>query len=165
VVVAVRHGFVQRDGDIVDVDGSSPLGFSVAPGPYRVVVRHRNHFGCMSAGDITLGPVTVPFDLRTTTTPVFGTNARKTVGSTAFLWAGNVLPDTFIKYSGASNDRDPILTTVGGSVPTATVAGYLPADVNLDGTVRYVGAGNDRDPILVNVGGAVPTATIVEQLP
>lgn len=165
VMVAVRHGLVQRDGDIVDVDGSSPLGFVVAPGPYRVVVRHRNHFGCMSGGDITLGPATVLFDLRNTTTPVFGSNARKTIGSAAFLWAGNVLPDTFIKYSGAGNDRDPILAAVGGSVPTATVVGYHAADVNMDGTVKYVGPGNDRDPILVNVGGSVPTATISEQLP
>lgn len=165
VVVAVRHGLIQRDGDIVDVDGSSPLAFSVAPGPYRVAVRHRNHFGCLSANDVILGPVNVPFDLRSSATPVFGTNARKVVGATSFLWAGNVLPDDVIKYSGSANDRDPILTAIGGSVPTASVTGYLPADVNLDGTVKYVGTGNDRDPILLNVGGSVPTATIVEQLP
>lgn len=165
VVVAVRHGFIQRDGDIVDVDGSSPLAFNVAPGPYRVVVRHRNHFGCMSANDVVLGPVTVILDLRNATTPTFGTNARKVQGATAFLWAGNVLPDDLLKYSGAANDRDPILTAVGGSVPTATVTGYLAADVNLDGAVKYVGPGNDRDPLLVNIGGSVPTATLSEQLP
>ena len=63
------------------------------------------------------------------------------------------------------NDRDPILVAVGGTVPTATVSGYLPTDVNMDGRVKYTGSVNDRDPILVNVGGTVPTNTRVEQLP
>ena len=165
VVVAARHGLIQRDGDIVDMDGTSPLGFAVAPGPYRVAIRHRNHFGCMSASDVTLGQVSIALDLRNAATPVFGTNARKVSGASAFLWAGNVLPDDAIKYSGPANDRDPILSAIGGSVPTASVTGYLAEDVNLDGAVKYVGPGNDRDPILVNIGGSIPTATISEQLP
>ena len=49
--------------------------------------------------------------------------------------------------------------------PTATTTGYLPTDVNMDGTVKYAGANNDRDPILVNIGGTVPTAVRTEQLP
>jgi len=165
VVVAVRHGLIQRDGDIVDMDGTSPLGFAVAPGAYHVAVRHRNHFGCMGASDVTLGAVAAVLDLRSGATAVFGTNARKVSGASAFLWAGNVLPDDAIKYTGPANDRDPILSAIGGSVPTASVTGYLAEDVNLDGAVKYVGPGNDRDPILVNIGGSIPTATISEQLP
>jgi hypothetical protein len=45
------------------------------------------------------------------------------------------------------------------------VAGYLGADINLDGMVKYTGAENDRDKILVNVGGAVPTSIREEQVP
>jgi hypothetical protein len=164
-VVAVRHGLLQRDGDIVDMDGSSLLGFAVAPGAYRVAVRHRNHFGCMGASNVTLGEAAAVLDLRSAATAAFGTNARRVSGASAFLWAGNVLPDDAIKYSGPANDRDPILSAIGGSVPTASVTGYLPADVNLDGAVKYVGPGNDRDPILLSIGGSVPTAIIIEQLP
>ena len=54
---------------------------------------------------------------------------------------------------------------MGGTVPTATVSGYLSTDVNMDGTAKYTGTGNDRDPILINVGGTVPTNTRTEQLP
>jgi hypothetical protein len=81
------------------------------------------------------------------------------------LWAGNALRDVVIRYTGGNNDRDPILVRVGGAVPTNTVAGYWPEDVNLDGVVKYTGPANDRDPILVNIGGTVPTSTREEQLP
>lgn len=81
------------------------------------------------------------------------------------LWAGNVDPDTWLLYTGQDNDRDPILTAVGGSVPTNTVSLYSGADVNMDGTVKYTGQDNDRDPILTNVGGSVPTNALQEQLP
>ena len=73
--------------------------------------------------------------------------------------------DAELKYTGANNDRDPILVAVGGSVPTATAVGYRLEDVTMDGTTKYTGAGNDRDPILVNVGGSVPTSVRSEQLP
>ena len=76
-----------------------------------------------------------------------------------------MLRDADLKYTGASNDRDPILVAVGGSVPTATTYGYRMEDVNMDGVTKYTGAGNDRDPILVNVGGSVPTSVRAEQLP
>lgn len=45
-VVSTRAALLQRDGDIVDMDGISPVKFtgSVA-GNYYVAVRHRNHLG------------------------------------------------------------------------------------------------------------------------
>jgi len=76
-----------------------------------------------------------------------------------------VLRDNALRYTNASNDREPILSAIGGVVPTGTVTGYLPGDTNLDGTVRYTGSANDRDPILQNIGGVVPTNTRTEQVP
>ncbi len=70
-----------------------------------------------------------------------------------------------IRYTGAENDRDPILAQVGGTLPTGTWVGYTNNDVNMDGVVKYTGANNDRDPILMNIGGSVPTSTVAEQLP
>ncbi len=63
------------------------------------------------------------------------------------------------------DDRDPILTRNGGTVPTNTVSGYYTEDINLDGLVKYTGADNDRDPVLATIGGTVPTAVRVAQLP
>jgi hypothetical protein len=46
VIVQRRAGLIQRDGDIVDLDGVSPLTFTGgASGNYYVTVRHRNHLG------------------------------------------------------------------------------------------------------------------------
>lgn len=164
-VVEARAGLLQRDGDVVGVDGLSALGFCSPPDNYRIAVRHRNHLGCMTGAEVALSSTSTVVDLRIPAVAIYGTNARKVVGNLRTLWSGNVLRDGTLRYTGQANDRDPILTIIGGAVPTATAGGYHLADVNLDGTVRYVGAGNDRDPILSNIGGSVPTNTLLEQLP
>jgi len=55
---------LQRDGDIVNADGTSPLFFSgIAGGNYYVSIKHRNHLGVMSAAAQALAyaPTTVDF--------------------------------------------------------------------------------------------------------
>ncbi len=79
--------------------------------------------------------------------------------------AGDGTGDNVVMYTGTGNDRDLVLSRIGGSVPTLTAIGYYREDVNMDGVVKYTGSANDRDPILVNVGGTVPTATRAAQLP
>ena len=81
------------------------------------------------------------------------------------MWAGNAWLDGLLRYVGNGNDRDPILTVIGGSVPTNTANGYYLEDTNLSGVVKYTGSENDRDIILLNIGGSVPTNTRAEQLP
>lgn len=164
-VLHARHALLQRDGDIVDTDGVSAVAFPVSSGSFRVAVRHRNHLGCMTAGNVTLGPSAVNLDLTLPGTATYGTDARKTVGALRVLWAGNALRDGQLRYLGISNDRDPILTRIGGALPTTVVPGYWIEDTNTDGNVKYTGAGNDRDIILGNVGGTTPTAVKLEQLP
>ncbi|MBK6628780.1 MAG: hypothetical protein IPG35_14510 [Flavobacteriales bacterium] len=51
-VLEAGAALVQRDGDVVAVDGTSPLGFCLAAGSYHVAVRHRNHLGVMTAQPI-----------------------------------------------------------------------------------------------------------------
>jgi hypothetical protein len=157
---------VQRDGDVVELDGKSPVAMGLANGvSYHVAVKHRNHLGAMTASSLTLGAAPTTLDLTQSATPTWGTDARKTVGAAMVLWPGNTNGDGTIKYTGSGNDRDPILVSVGGSIPTATATGYLPTDVNMDGTVKYTGSANDRDPILVSVGGSIPTAIRTQQVP
>ena len=164
-VIATRTALVQRDGDVVGLDGASPIAFDAAPGNYAIAIRHRNHLGAMTANAIALSSTAAIVDFTDPATLTYGTNAQKQVGMKMMLWAGNTNGDGALKYTGANNDRDPILVRVGGTVPTGTAAGYFSEDVNLDGVVKYTGANNDRDPILVNSGGAVPTSTRTEQLP
>lgn len=165
-IVATRCALVQRDGDVVDKDGVSPVVFLAGPGSYHVAARHRNHLGVMTAAPIALNGSVFSLDLTQVSTATFGTEACKAINGRQVLWAGNVLRDGTLRYTGENNDRDPVLQSIGGSTPTNTSAlGYFPEDVNMDGVTRYTGNGNDRDPVLLNVGGSVPTNTRVEQLP
>ena len=79
-----------------------------------------------SHGDLGHHPMLV--DLAAAGTPTFGTDARRVLGAAAVLWAGEVEPDGLVKYTGVSNDRDPILQAIGGTVPTNSISGYLRSD-------------------------------------
>ncbi len=164
-LVATRNALVQRDGDIVDVDGISPVTFAANSGSYFIAVRHRNHLGCMSASALAFNASPITVDFRSGATATFGTDARKTIGSIRALWTGNVTRDDRLAYTGNNNDRDPILSAIGGVVPTAVINGYRMEDVNLDGAVKYTGTANDRDMILSNIGGVGPTNIRFEQIP
>jgi hypothetical protein len=165
MVVASRAALLQRDGDIVDVNGTSPVTFSIAPDNYFVAIRHRNHLGMRTVSSIALSNSATSLDFTTMTIPsvVYGTNPLKDLGGKLGLYMGNVIQDGILKYSGSSNDRLPILTKIGGTNITATVNGYFSEDCNMDGVVKYSGSSNDRLPILTNIGGTNITATIQEQ--
>ncbi len=164
-IIASRNALVQRDGDVVDVDGVSPVTFQAPAGSHFIAARHRNHFGVMTAAPVLLGSAPLPLDLTSAATSVYGTDARKDVAGVQVLWSGNVLQDDELKYVGVSNDRDPILQRVGSTTPNSLVAGYYVEDVNLDGTVLYIGSNNDRDLLLLNVGSTAPNNVRQEQLP
>ncbi|HNI05844.1 MAG TPA: S8 family serine peptidase [Flavobacteriales bacterium] len=164
-VLATRSALVQRDGDITATDGVSPVVFGVGAGDYHVAVRHRNHLGAMTATAITLDEAPTPIDFTSVATGTFGTDARIAIGAVRALWTGNATGDATVKYTGGSNDRDPILLAVGSTTPNGSAAGYLRTDTNLDGIVKYTGSANDRDIILTNTGSTTPNAVRAEQLP
>ena len=165
VVAASCAALVQCDGDVVALDGTSPVSLTLGAGNYHVAVRHRNHLGAMTNAAVALSAVTTTVDLTSAATATFGTDARKTVGGIQALWTGDATFNKEIKYTGSANDRDPILVRVGSTTPNSTVAGYFIEDTNLNGVVGYTGSGNDRDLILVNVGSTTPNSTRTEQLP
>lgn len=164
-VLATRQGLLQRDGDVVATDGSSPLSFGVGAASYHVAIRHRNHLGAMTGSAIALSGTATTVNFKGTAMATYGTEAQNTIGAVRALWMGNTTGNNAIKYTGTGNDRDPILTRVGAGTPNNTVAGYYLEDVLMNGTVRYTGAGNDRDPVLFNVGSTTPNAARTEQLP
>jgi hypothetical protein len=164
-ILATRQALVQRDGDIVLADGSSPVTFAVGAGNYFVAVRHRNHLGAMTSAAIALSSTPLVVDFSAPATTTWGIDARKLIGAVMVLWTGNSTPDGQLKYTGTTNDRDPILQVVGSTTPTNVIAGYHAVDVTLDGLVKYTGTANDRDPILVGVGSTTPNNVRSEQLP
>ena len=55
IVQAEQSALLQRDGDVVDLDGESPVRFhDVVPGNYFVAIRNRNHLGVMTERAISL---------------------------------------------------------------------------------------------------------------
>jgi hypothetical protein len=163
--LATRAALIQRDGDIVDLDGVSPLSFLNLPnGNYKVAVRHRNHLGVMAMNNLLLTPTPSTVDFTAPATVTYGVDALVLSGSYMVMRTGNSRPDDRIKYTGPSNDRDPILLAVGG-LPTAVAYGYQVVDNTMDGVVKYAGAGNDRDPILTQILPGPVTGMRIEQLP
>lgn len=165
-VLATRSALLLRNGNVVSTAGSGDVVFpTMVPDDYYIAVRHRNHLGVMSQNPVALSATASLVDIAAGAATNGGTAATKGVNGVRCLWAGDVTRDGALKYTGTGNDRDPILTRIGGTVPTATAAGYFAEDANLDGTVRYSGSSNDRDIILLNVGGSTPTITLSDQVP
>lgn len=168
-VVTSRAALITKNGNIVDENGSSPVRLRAPAGTYHVVVRHRNHLGVMSQ-PVSLVPfASQDLDLSSLSTLTYGIQGCKVVGTSTLvqaLWAGDSNFDGELRYTGAGNDRDPILVQVGSNTPNNSVNNvYSSLDVNLTGGVRYTGTGNDRDIILVNVGSTTPNNVRVQQVP
>ncbi|MBL7964365.1 MAG: hypothetical protein JNM31_11050 [Flavobacteriales bacterium] len=166
LVLASRSALLQRDGDVVDVDGTSDVAFHRPADDYYIAIRHRNHLAIMTAAPVNVTATAVQRNFANGSQATYGgTAAMKLIGTVRCMFAGDVNHDGLIKYSGAANDRDPILSRIGGVTATNTVSGYFAEDINMDGVVRYSGGSNDRDIILVNIGGATPTNTRSAGLP
>lgn len=54
ISLAGRSALLQRDGDVVEVDGRSPLTLSGKRRNYFIVITHRNHLGVMTATSVAL---------------------------------------------------------------------------------------------------------------
>lgn len=166
-VAATRAALLRRDGSVVDMDGFSPVYFNnVAMGNYYVAIRHRNHFGVMTATAIALNDtLSTTVDFTSPATATYGTNAQRNMNGTMVMWAGDINSDKRIAYNGASNDKVLILQKVGVANPNAVVSLYDVTDLNLDGVIKYNGAANDKTIILNNVGVGTPNNVITQQLP
>jgi len=186
VIVDSRAGLLQRDGDIVDIDGTSPLDFSTAitSKSYYVSVRHRNHLGVMSKTALPMTLTGQLVDFRKSTTPTFTLTAQAldqsqvVVDQGVALWAGNGLVDSKIIYQGNENDVNAVYQKIISSplnvfsTPFFKVRGYFPEDIDLNGEVIVQGTQNDIEYIYQNIiknhpGNVlkVPFFVISEQLP
>ncbi len=165
-VVATRCALLLRNGNVVSTDGVSDVSFTnVLADDYHVAVRHRNHLAVMTQNPVAISATATLLNFAGGAATYAGSTATKDVAGVRCLWAGDASGNGGVQYTGSGNDRDPVLTRIGGTVPTTTVTGYFLEDNNLDGSVKYSGTSNDRDIILLNVGGASPTAVRAGSLP
>jgi len=175
-VVLTTSALLQRDGDVVGMDGISPLDCGFSSGLYFVSVRHRNHLGAMmlDAADFAVNNVvTVDFS----SMPTWGNDAITRVNDIYALWAGNILVDDNVSFQGPDNDTGSIffevLMDANNTLLTSNYisAGYQAGDVDMDGTTIYQGANSDANYIFFEVLQHAQNATIVpnyiiyEQLP
>ena len=127
VVLATQSALLQRDGDVVGTDGTSPLQFGLGADNYHLALRHRNHLGIMTASAQALSSTATLKDLTNASVGLYGgTSVVKNIGGVRCMFAGDANFSNMVKYAGSSNDRDPILVNIGGSVPTNIRVAQLP---------------------------------------
>jgi 1,4-alpha-glucan branching enzyme len=73
-VAYTKAALLQKDGDIVDMDGVSAVSLPlVAAGDYYIAVRHRNHIGFRTENTIAISAGTAPLDFTNNSIPLHGT--------------------------------------------------------------------------------------------
>lgn len=181
-VLQTRSALIQRDGDIVDIDGVSPVTFNYLPdGNYILAIRHRNHLGLsidqtnprnINENKSTSFTSNV-IDFRTASEPqlfgsasAFTTVNHPSLGVVNLLWGGNANINSQTRFTGLNNDRDHLLVNSLGNVPSNFINNvYHSADVNMNKAVRFSGLNNDRDFILITVLGNIPSTFRTQALP
>ncbi len=125
---AARSALLQRDGNVVDLDGVSPVAFAdVAADDYYLIVKHRNHIGVMSAMPIAFSATTTVVDFTGDIAGVFGN-----VNGIASLEDGKLG-----LYSGDFDHNGQVQNTdYNGLAITLGLAGYRLGDFDLNGQVQ-----------------------------
>jgi hypothetical protein len=171
-VLSQRAALLQRDGDVVETDGVSPVNMAGnAAGSYFVSVRHRNHLGVRTAAAATLAKTTnTNYDFTTAMSQAFAgavsNNAMATItaGSRFAMWSGNANDDIVVKMTGfnaTNNDYLRLLNTLGSNVTIQSNV-YSKQDLNMDGSVKMTGfnaTNNDYLRLLNTLGGNTVTVT------
>ena len=170
-VISTKSALLQRDGDIVDVDGVSPVNMAGnTTGNYFLSIRHRNHLGARTANSFALSKTnTTIIDFTNSISNAFrgnvANNPMATLNARVYgLWAGNVNDDISIKMTGLStnnNDYLKLLNILGANTNTITNV-YSKQDLNLDGTINMTGLSiynNDYLRLLNTLNSSINTIT------
>ena len=158
--VARFAGLLNNDGTIgITISDVDYPGIH-AGSNYYIVVWHRNHMPVMSAGAQTMPVSSYDF---TQLSNLYGTNPAINLGGGVYgMIAGDVTKNGRLQYSGAGNDRGPIIAKII-SEPGGTGVGlyktvtddYWFENTNMDNILRYLGEDNDRGIILANLNTLV----------
>lgn len=168
-VLATRSALLQRDGDVVDVDGVSPLYF---PGllvtQAYVAIKHRNHLAVMSnivnlSGLIDFtSPSFSLYDFGTTVFPSYNyTNlALKSEVKPGYkaMWAGDFDSNGQIKSENPGDDMNQLFygllyysSNSGFNTNFDSGYGYLPTDFDLNGKVKFDNPDDDKNMLFAQI--------------
>lgn len=131
LVIATQSALLQRDGDVVGMDGSLSVDFSgLNVEEVFVVLLHRNHFG-VRALDLYSTDQLITIDFTDTTTNVFGVQSMIYIGGIQAQISGDANKDGQI---------NPVDKNDYWRVENGQAFDYLntKADFNLDGIVNPV---------------------------
>lgn len=163
-VLETRAALIQRDGDVVDVDGQSPLRFIGRPAAnYHLSIRHRNHLGIRTALPLNLSHIPTTYDFTTNAGQALdGTQAPLGAGAWGMI-GGNADSNVAVRYSGPGSDQDAILNgCLGGNKLLILNNLYSNCDLNMNGVVRYSGPANEPNFLLNAVLGGDKLNVIVQ---
>ena len=169
-VLYTRSGIVQRDGDVVDLNGLRGLRFPDVPiDDYYVVVRHRNHLGAMTASPQTPNQLAELVDFTDSNVPIYDfgfvdyglgvtfdftglamkSNAIETYRA---LWAGDFDGNRKIKASNPGDDLNVVFNDVFIHPDNTTFKanfdfayGYRNADFDMNAKVKFDNPNDDKN--------------------
>ncbi|MFZ1703295.1 MAG: hypothetical protein WAT79_03055 [Saprospiraceae bacterium] len=169
LILATRSCLVQRDGDIVDVDGFSDVEFpGVRMDSCFIVIHHRNHLGVMSQ-KVSTNDLT---DFTSLSTPTFdfGTSlgdgynhqglAQKpdVVPGYMSLWAGDLDGNGRLKFVNPNDDQNLLFfellsypDNIGFVSNFNFSFGYLQGDVDMNGKIKYDNPNDDKNILFYQI--------------
>ena len=165
--IATRSGLLQRDGDVVDLDGISPLRFQgVNVDSFYVVLKHRSHLGVMSMKvsnedliDFTSESFAV-FDHGTSQGNGLDYTglAMKSGVVTGYkaLWGGDFDSNGKVKFTNPNDDQNILFVDVLFSSPDFLINynnafGYMTGDFNMDSKAKYTNPEDDLNYLFSQV--------------
>ncbi|MEM7366968.1 MAG: dockerin type I domain-containing protein [Bacteroidota bacterium] len=137
IVQQTKSVLLQRDGDVVDLDGRSPVSFAgLDQDEYYLMLKHRNHLGVRSSGTMTIARIETSHDFSSSLSQAWTKNGVVNAsmvdvsgnGTVYALFTGDVTGDQFINatdFQGTSNLISPNQFNV-----------YQVGDLNLDGNLN-----------------------------
>ncbi|MFZ1703296.1 MAG: Ig-like domain-containing protein [Saprospiraceae bacterium] len=169
LILGTRSALIQRDGDVVDLDGTSPVEFpGVRADSCFVVLKHRNHFGVMSKMVATQN--LLDFTLATTPTFDFGTSKGNGYDYTGLslktdellgvrvLWAGDFDSNGRIKFVNPEDDQNILFFEVLSFPANQDFMGnynfsygYLQGDFNMNSKSKYDNPDDDKNMLFYQV--------------
>lgn len=164
VVVNQRAAFLREDGQVVDIDGVSPVSlYGLGSGTNYLTVMHRNHLGistqnmlAFAATSLGLSPATpTNFDFSSASdADIFGNaSAYQVINGVNVMIGGNANEVKNVRFGGLNSDLVSILSALNGIQFAILTPVYHNADLNLDGIVRFGGLGSDAVVLLTALMG------------
>jgi choice-of-anchor B domain-containing protein len=129
-VVQTRSALLRLDGNIVDMDGVSPVSFPGAAGNYYITVRHRTHLGFRSANVLNINGTAPVLNFSNNSIPVYGVAPFTSVNGNNVMVGGDANAD------GSIDGSDSAIWEIQNGLFQNTYNNT--ADFNLDGSVDSI---------------------------